>query len=61
MDTNKTGNHKQENQRDQVREQVINDYIENLRKYNGYTEKVRIIPFWGSLWHARPILVRYVC
>ncbi len=33
MDTNKTGNHKQENQRDQVREQVINDYIENLRKY----------------------------
>ena len=48
MDTNKTGNHKQENQRDQVREQVINDYIENLRKYNGYTEKVRINTIFGA-------------
>ena len=33
MTTNETGNYKQENQRDQVREQVINDY-----------KKVRIIP-----------------
>ncbi|HHX2531558.1 TPA: CHAP domain-containing protein [Neisseria subflava] len=48
MDTNKTGNHKQENQRDQVREQVINDYIENLRKYNGYTEKGKDNTIFGA-------------
>lgn len=48
MDTNKTGNHKQENQRDQVREQVINDYIENLRKYNGYTEKGKDNTIFGD-------------
>ncbi len=48
MDTNKTGNHKQENQRDQVREQVINDYIANLRKYNGYTEKGKDNTIFGA-------------
>lgn len=46
MNTNKTGNHKQENQRDQVREQVI--YIENLRKYNGYTEKGKDNTIFGA-------------
>lgn len=48
MTTNETGNYKQENQRDQVREQVINDYIANLRKYNGYIEKGKDNTIFGA-------------
>ena len=38
----------QENLKEYIKDQVINDYIENLRKYNGYTEKGKDITIFGA-------------